>query len=97
MFIDKSFLFQNSIFVVGTDTFNRILSPQYYSKEEDVYDALRLFHLNNNKFLVFPRLGYEQSPLPRWSEAHTLFSFVTPEEYKDDGTSSTKIRNSYDS
>lgn len=51
-FLRKSNYFKNSTFIVGWDTFVRIIDPKY-ADLKDVYEA---FEQNNSRFLVFHRI-----------------------------------------
>lgn len=56
LFVHKSFLFRDSVFVVGYDTIIRILNPIYYSDADSLMMAMGQIKARGNKFLVAGRL-----------------------------------------
>ena len=56
LFIKKAELMPNCFFVIGYDTYVRILNPKYYGgKFENLCKALSEFKRNNTKFVVAGR------------------------------------------
>lgn len=59
MFWEKSELFPNTIFAIGADTFDRIVSPEYFKDSPDpIYardKSLQVIRDNGCSFLVYPR------------------------------------------
>lgn len=54
-FSDKSYIFKNSIFVIGVDTLERIFKVKFYKSEEDMNSKISRMLENNVNFLVFGR------------------------------------------
>ena len=52
---DKANLFPNSVFIIGADTFTRMLDEKFYLNRKDMLDQLDLFNSHNINFLVFGR------------------------------------------
>lgn len=94
LFVDKSYLYPNSTFLVGGDTFNRILDPRF-SRDGTSYDIrlqLEEIQANNCKFMIFPRPDHNvilDSIVPS-----SLYSIV--EGYTLSSLSSSEIRKSND-
>ncbi|WP_340818682.1 hypothetical protein [Methanolobus sp. WCC4] len=89
LFADKAVLFPNCIFIIGTDTLNRLFNKRYYRKGEDTKSLVEHFKRYNVRFVVFIRKGVEIS---KDIEIPDICDIVPLEAYMDDGTSSTKIR-----
>ena len=61
LFINKAKLMPNCHFVIGYDTYVRILNPKYYGgKSENLCKVLGEFKRNNTKFVVAGRLVGEK-------------------------------------
>ena len=89
LFADKAVLFPGSVFLIGTDTLNRLFNKNYYRKGEDRQSLLEHFKKYDIRFLVFPRKGaYISDDI----EMPDICEIVPHGRYTDDGTSSTKIR-----
>ena len=74
--------------MVGGDTILRIADPKY-GILRDTMDAFAKF---DTQFIVFDRQNcFLENQLPNWLLKIT--KIVPGNEYQDDGTSSTKIRN----
>lgn len=99
LFFEKSRLFPEASFIVGSDTFDRILDPKYYPYDGySVLAGLHDFQENGNRFLVYPRKGY--SPVDRISDSvemrlvRKVTTFVDPDNgYRPSDLSSTILRN----
>ncbi len=91
-FIDKAKENPFSTFLVGMDTFTRILDTKYYHDSENI--MLNTFYemcvKNKCKFMVFERQGSTKPEVP--TEIAQYVEFVPTSIYKDDGTSSTIVR-----
>lgn len=90
MFIQKVTLFPYTTFIVGADTINRIFDEKYYLGVTDMPSVLEHFKEQNVRFMVFHRKSVELTIDPELLE---VCEIVSLDEYKDDGISSTKIRN----
>jgi hypothetical protein len=100
-FVEKVSLFPTPVtFVIGADTLMRIGNSKYYHNSNlDLNTALMEFERKGTKFLVFHRVGVDTSRLGEGlpfasmgEKLRALCIFVPEDVYKDDGTSSTKIR-----
>ena len=89
LFIEKARIFQNSTFLVGGDTLNRIFNVKYYESQAKFETAINELKEYQTKFLVFPRLGYELNIPSVFEDACEL---VSPDYFTDDGISSSQIR-----
>lgn len=96
-FIDKVKLFRYSTFIVGADTWRRILDPKY----GDLNSSFDIFSTYGTKFLVFGRLnkgvfddGISGVVCPNHSffENKENVKYVTKEEYGGYDISSTELR-----
>lgn len=90
LFVQKVNLFENATFIIGADTANRLFKTRYYRNEEDMGDMLEHFRNINTHFLVFQRKGVDLELEPEISD---LCEIVPLDDYLDNGTSSTSIRN----
>ena len=54
-FTEKSKIFPNAIFILGTDTLIRAIDERFYQDEAQMLEELDIFNSNNNNFLVFGR------------------------------------------
>lgn len=90
LFADKAVLFPGSVFLIGTDTLNRLFNSNYYRKGEDKQSLIEHFKKYNVSFLVFRRKGAD---ICTGIDIPDICEIVSYEHYTDDGTSSTKIRN----
>jgi nicotinic acid mononucleotide adenylyltransferase len=90
LFADKAILFPNSVFLIGTDTLNRLFNANYYREGEDMQSLIEHFRKYNTKFLVFRR---KDSQICSEIDIPDICEIVSYDCYTDDGTSSTKIRN----
>jgi nicotinic acid mononucleotide adenylyltransferase len=89
LFADKASLFPDSRFIIGSDTLNRLFNVNYYRKGEDKFTLLNHFKKLNTRFVVYQRKDIE----PIVDEDILQICDIIPfEDYEDDGTSSTKIR-----
>ncbi|WP_094228912.1 hypothetical protein [Methanolobus psychrotolerans] len=89
LFADKAMLFPNSIFLIGTDTLNRLFNKKYYRDGEDMKSLLEHFRKYNARFMVFQRKNAE---IDIDMEIPDICDIVPMDTYADDGTSSTSIR-----
>lgn len=95
MFSKKGDYFPNSTFIIGGDTLVRIDDKKYYGKHDIEQTINRTgvfqgFTTNNINFLVFLRKGYDIKDVsPKLMEKCIV---VKPKVYKDNGISSTQIR-----
>jgi nicotinic acid mononucleotide adenylyltransferase len=94
-FIEKANIFPGSTFVVGDDTFLRIVNEKYYPNEHFNDAILELYHLKT-KFLIFPRKvnGVIKTKQEVLELTPTLLvdSCTFVEEFETQEISSTKIR-----
>jgi hypothetical protein len=94
-FEEKAKLFRNTTFVVGLDTFERIITPKYYRNKQEVFQNLNDFGAS---FLVCTRSHRsdvdEKITFGLAEKTGLSFESVPPEIYKDEGYSSTEIRES---
>ena len=96
-FEEKSFLFKNSVFVVGFDTAMRILDTNYYSDrlEKSIIKILSAIKKNNCSFIVAGRLHLDQFKtlkdlkIPQGFES--MFKEIDQKKFRID-QSSTEIR-----
>jgi hypothetical protein len=89
LFADKAMLFPGSVFIIGTDTLNRLFNEKYYRKGEDRQSLLEHFEKYDVRFMVFRRKDAEtdiEMDIPG------ICDIVSPKIYDDDGTSSSMIR-----
>jgi len=93
-FYVKSQHFKNTIFVVGGDTFNRMDEDHFYGgggigclRKQLLFEEM---DENGTKFLVFKRKG--TTPTANTQSLLDMCTFVTDEEYIDQGISSSQIR-----
>jgi len=82
LFTEKARLFPQSIFVIGHDTYTRLIDPKYY---DDIEAALANFKNLGVRFIVGGRGGVFLK------EDCDLFKFLTREEFSND-LSSTMLR-----
>jgi hypothetical protein len=96
-FTEKAALFPGAIFVVGTDTAERIIQPRFYGDSaERMAEALTSFREKDCRFLVACRLdtagvcrSLDDLPLPpAWRE---LFTGIPADAFRKD-LSSTQLR-----
>lgn len=94
-FVEKSFLFPESTFIVGTDTIKRIGDSKYYGSPEKLDSALASMHQNKIQFLVFGRntsSGYEcLDDLDLPDKLGVLCTGISEKEFRND-ISSTQLR-----
>lgn len=89
LFAQKADLFPGAAFIVGYDTLVRISDPRYYLPHE--FEAtMKSFQGKGTRFIAFHRLDVDVSLSAALKE---LTDIISPEDYVDDGTSSSKIRN----
>ena len=98
LFIDKARLMQNCHFVIGWDTFIRILNPKYYdNSQKQLIAVLDMFNNYGTKFVVAGRLvdGKWHTPANDWNLVpngySNLFLMLTDDEFRVD-LSSSEIR-----
>ncbi|WMW22563.1 hypothetical protein RE476_01725 [Methanolobus mangrovi] len=89
LFAEKAILFPNSIFLIGTDTLNRLFNEKYYRDGEDKKSLLDHFHKYNIRFMVFRR---NNADIDKDMEIPDICDLIPLDMYADDGTSSTIIR-----
>jgi len=78
LFIDKARLFPSCTFVIGWDTFVRIVDPKYYGNDESLMrDALSLMRSLHCRFLVAGRID------PKDGNFHSLDSHNIPLGFED--------------
>lgn len=100
LFVEKAALFPGSVFVVGVDTAERILSPRFYDgSEERMVAALQEIEARGCRFLVAGRLnegeGYRTLRHLRVpAEVAGAFEELPESEFRRD-VSSTAIRESW--
>ncbi len=92
LFADKAVLFPNCVFLIGTDTLNRLFNIKYYRSGEDKQSLLDHFKNYHTRFMVFQR---KDAFISSNMEIPEICEIVPLSSYKDDGTSSTKIRDSF--
>lgn len=97
LFFDKARLFPGATFVVGSDTFERILSPKYYGSYGAVMEGLLNMSRYDAKFLVYPRKGHTWSdrlvPKEIMSRAAKFTTYLTDFEVPE--ISSTELRRTH--
>ncbi|MDY0387264.1 MAG: hypothetical protein RBT65_09075 [Methanolobus sp.] len=89
LFADKAILFPNSVFLIGTDTLNRLFNEKYYRNGESKQSLLEHFKRYNVRFMIFKRKNAE---IDSDMEIPDICDIVPTSRYGDDGTSSTMIR-----
>ncbi|MDG6244061.1 MAG: hypothetical protein QCH31_06675 [Methanolobus sp.] len=89
LFADKAILFPDSVFIIGTDTLNRLFNEKYYREGEDRQSLLDHFKKHNVRFMVFRRKDAEADNM---MEIPEICDVVSQKIYDDDGTSSSMIR-----
>lgn len=99
MFIDKAELFPGATFVMGTDTFDRIIDHKYYhGGSRQIYSGFQRFENLDCKLLVYPRKGYESSSSHQsWYDTAKydleIMTLISPfDGYEVSDISSTAIR-----
>lgn len=94
-FVEKSFLFPKSTFIVGTDTIQRIADSQYYASQEKLDLALGIMGQHQTRFLVFGRdsgSGFEElGDIDLPEQLKELCTAVPENEFRID-LSSTQLR-----
>ena len=92
-FVEKSFLFPESVFVVGIDTWYRLLDPKYYHHDTKIMDeCLDKIRENGCSFLVLGRfVNGKYHTLPSDAKTHGLAVGLSEEEFRVD-ISSTQLR-----
>lgn len=90
LFAEKADIFPCSTFIVGADTMDRIFNDKYYRPQDNIYSLFEHFKAKGINFLVFGRKGTKIN-IP--SEVESIVTSVSTDEYNDNGTSSTLIRN----
>ncbi|MCD4703314.1 MAG: hypothetical protein K8R64_03325 [Methanosarcinaceae archaeon] len=90
LFMQKASLFPGATFVVGADTIDRIFQVRYYRNASDLDRLIDCFREQDIHFLVFQREGVELYIDPQLRD---MCDVVPLNEYQDDGTSSSTIRN----
>ena len=95
-FVEKSRLFPNTTFVVGSDTAERIVQPKYYNgSEREMLNALDEIRSHGCHFLVAGRLDEGTfeilSDIPLPEALRDLFEEIPEQEFRRD-ISSTELR-----
>lgn len=97
-FVQKSFLFPNSIFVVGTDTLSRINNNKYYFNSNlQKLECINKIKRKRCRFLVFPRYpNLDSRKVYICDKLKELCLFIEEFnlDYIPNDISSTKIRES---
>lgn len=95
-FLDKTYKYSPCIFVIGTDTLNRLFDEKYYVALSDVFDPLSVmdYHLDIMKYLgvkfaVYPRPDYTYNELAKFDD---LFIDMSDKDFQPSRLSSTEIR-----
>jgi nicotinamide mononucleotide (NMN) deamidase PncC len=91
-FIDKSLMFVNPTFIVGSDTLNRIFDDSYYNSLDEVQDVIDDLYESGVRFVTFERVGHKIGDWKAYTIPDDMISIIS-DGYEDDGTSSSKIRN----
>ncbi len=91
-FMKKSHKFPDATFIIGEDTYFRIAAGAYYRDENEIKRFFETLKENNNRFLVFRRDGYSNCVINNKTQIDEFCDFVPEDLYKDDGVSSSKIR-----
>ena len=97
LFVNKGELIKDSCFVLGYDTFTRLLNPKYYGSgtNDDLCEALEAFAKQGTSFVVGGRLidgKFIEANNAIVPEAyHGLFDFISETEFRLD-LSSTELR-----
>lgn len=99
LFAQKAELFPGSVFVVGSDTAERVLDSRFYDGDEDkMHAAMRVVQDRGCRFLVAGRRsdnGYKTLADIQVPECYEgLFEAIPEEAFRDD-ISSTQIRQSW--
>lgn len=97
LFVEKSEVFPNTVFVIGIDTAVRILDPRFYQASTDlVRESMRAIYRNGCRFLVASRIEEDGlktlADLPEAQEFGDLFAAIPPDVFRED-VSSTELRN----
>lgn len=92
-FFDKSWMYMQPTFLVGSDTFNRILDLKYYQDSKEFENFVDHVKVNKTQFYVLDRKGsvVDNSYIRKIGLDH-LVHMVPSTEYEDKGVSSTQIR-----
>lgn len=97
-FLEKSRVFSNSIFCVGTDTIERVNDLKYYYGSENLRDeCINKIEERGCKFLVFPRDDRTLNDLELCTSLNCICDCINDHEtgFKNTNISSTQIRNNY--
>lgn len=97
-FLQKSRVFSNSIFCVGTDTIERVNDLKYYYGSENLRDeCIKKIEERGCKFLVFPRDGKTLNDLELCTSLNCICDCINDYEtgFEDTNISSTQIRNNH--
>lgn len=98
-FTQKAAHFSNCTFLIGMDTFHRLLDPGYHKgRQTELRKAIRLIQQHACDFLVFSRSTQHECVQVRLDELGShrdIFRFVPPELFHLD-LSSTQLRRSHD-
>lgn len=78
LFFDKAALFPGTTFVVGQDTYDRILDERYYPcGGASIANGIMKMTTGGGNFLVYPRLGHEPAPFDPESLVGMLAQQIT--------------------
>jgi nicotinamide mononucleotide (NMN) deamidase PncC len=92
-FYDKSWLYNSPSFIVGADTFLRILERKYYADDKEFENFVDHIKVNQTQFFVLDRKGFavDNNHVQRLGLSNLVHT-VSSSEYVDKGVSSTQIR-----
>ena len=78
LFVRKSELFRGSHFLIGMDTFKRVVDPKYYAPPSSLEESLRRIQENDCTFVVGCRLNQNTG------EVETLeqFDSIIPKNFR---------------
>ncbi len=95
IFLEKSRLFPRTTFVVGIDTAERIVKPNYYGGESEMFAALDEIRSHGCRFLVAGRRDSDSFRTLGWlilpERMRDLFEELPASEFRSD-VSSTELR-----
>lgn len=95
-FLQKSQLFYNSCFIVGFDTYQRLMSLNYYFNNVWLFNNfIRTLCERFHSFLIYPRNSSEEDYVKESNnnKYKNIFKFIPYSEFQPIQISSTEIRN----
>lgn len=84
LFFDKAKLFPGATFLVGSDTYDRIMDPRYYpGGASQIGAGIIDMHHAGNEFLVYPRKGHAWGGLARGPSVREMLCYLVTDVVED--------------